>query len=404
MTTKESTETTVSRIRPEYEPTQAKAVMPAAQINLFTGEPEVIQFPVEAEFEEEEIEVGEGITLVKSGDTSQLIVSGYGAFMGKVSERLTVKKGKKIIYEFPFFRLSEVTVASKGVTLSTNLIMELCQRGIQINFLHGTGKPYAKIVAPALTATVHARREQILALNDERSVKFCRLVVEAKMGNQMKLLKYFGKYLKTSDLERFQKVDSIAKNLASLRKKAKAVEGKDIQEIRGTLMGLEGTAGRLYWEGVKEIISQRAEFMGRVHRGATDTVNALLNYGYGILYTQVWGAVITAGLEPFVGFLHVDRPGKPSLVLDLVEEFRQPVVDRTVIANVNMGQKSRMEGGLLDADTRKEFSAKILERLESRETYQAKKYQIRSIIQIQARSLASFLRGDGKYRPFRFKW
>jgi len=404
MATEESVESKVTRICPEYEPEEAKVVMPLAQLNLFTGQPEVIRFPVEAEFEEEEIEVGEGITLVKSGDTSQLIVSGFGTFMSKVSERLTVKKGKRIIYEFPFFRLSEVTVASKGITLSTDLIMELCQRGIQINFLHGTGKPYAKIVAPALTATVQARREQILALNDERSARFSRLIVEAKVGNQAKLLKYFGKYLKTSDPERFEKVDTIAKNLAGVRKKVRAVQGKDIQEIRGTLMGLEGTAGRLYWEGVKEIISQKAEFMGRVHRGATDTVNALLNYGYGILYTQVWGAVITAGLEPFVGFLHVDRPGKPSLVLDLVEEFRQPVVDRTVIANVNMGLKTRIEGGLLDADTRKEFSAKILERLESRENYQGKKYQIRSIIQLQARGLASFLRSDGKYRPFRFKW
>lgn len=400
----ESQKQAVRRIHPEYEPEEAKVVMPAAQLNLFTGQPEVIRFPVEKEFEEEEVRVDEGISLVKSGDTSQLIVSGYGAFLSKVSERLTVKKGKKIIYEFPFFRLSEVTVASKGVTLSSNLIMELCERGIQINFLHGTGKPYAKIVAPALTATVQARREQILALNDERSAKFSRLIVEAKVGNQMKLLRYFGKYLKTSDPERFEKVDAIARALAGIPQKVRAVKGKDVDEIRGTLMGLEGTAGRLYWGGVKEIISQKAEFMGRVHRGATDTVNALLNYGYGILYTQVWGAVITAGLEPFVGFLHVDRPGKPSLVLDLVEEFRQPVVDRTVIANVNMGQKSKMEGGLLDAGTRKEFSARVLERLESRETYRGKKYQIRSIIQIQARSLASFLRGDGKYRPFRFKW
>jgi len=57
-------------------------------------------------------------------------------------------------------------------------------------------------------------------------------------------------------------------------------------------------------------------------------VNSALNYGYGILYGQVWGAVMNAGFEPFAGFLHLDRPGKPSLVLDLIEEFRQPIVDR----------------------------------------------------------------------------
>ena len=130
----------------------------------------------------------------------------------------------------------------------------------------------------------------------------------------------------------------------------------------------------------------------------------MLNYGYGILYSQVWGAVVTAGLEPFAGFLHVDRAGKPSLILDLVEEFRQPVVDRTVFAHVNRGEPIRMENGLLSPETRKLFSDKILERLESKERYQGKTYQIRSIIQIQARNVASYLKGEKAYRPFSFKW
>lgn len=174
--------------------------------------------------------------------------------------------------------------------------------------------------------------------------------------------------------------------------------------MRNALMGIEGTASRIYWEAVQNIIAERASFMGRVRRGATDEVNSMLNYGYGILYSQVWGAVVTAGLEPFAGFLHVDRPGKPSLVLDLVEEFRQPVVDRTVIAHVNRGEPMRMEGGLLSAETRKALSEKILARLESRERYQGKSYQLRSIIQIQAPNVAAFLKGERAYRPFTFKW
>ncbi len=169
-------------------------------------------------------------------------------------------------------------------------------------------------------------------------------------------------------------------------------------------MGVEGTAGRIYWEGVKEIIGHKVEFFGREHRGATDEVNSLLNYGYGILYSQVWGAVINAGLEPFAGFLHVDWPGKPSLVLDMVEEFRQPVIDRPVIAYVNLGISIGMKEGLLDSETRKAIGDKVMERLLSTESYHGKQYQIRSIIQMQARKLASFLRGDGEYKAFSFKW
>jgi CRISPR-associated protein Cas1 len=377
--------------------------LPPAQYDLFTGEPKVLPIVVDRDFDDE-YRVSDEIVLARSGDAAQLILSGFGLFMSKKSDRLIVKKGKDLLYEFPFFRLSEVTIASRGITLSSDLIMELCGRGIQINFLQGTGRPYAKLVSPMLTATIHARREQILALEDERGIHFSKLVVTGKLKNQRNLLLYFGKYLKKARPDSHATLEEKAQLLQDHAKKAAAVEGASISEARNELLGIEGVSGRVYWEGVQEIVKGKVEFFGRVHRGATDRVNSMLNYGYGILYSQVWGAVISAGLEPFAGFLHVDRPGKPSLVLDLVEEFRQPVVDRTVISHINLGETIGMEGGLLDATTRKEISQKILERMESRETYRKKKYQIRSIIQIQARALASFLRGEGSYRPFSFKW
>jgi CRISPR-associated protein Cas1 len=114
--------------------------------------------------------------------------------------------------------------------------------------------------------------------------------------------------------------------------------------------------------------------------------------------------VLNAGLEPFAGFLHVDRPGKPSLVLDLVEEFRQPVVDRAVIAHLNMGAEVKLTQGMLEQETRKALVERVMERLQATETYQSKRYQVRSIIQMQARRLASFLRGEGAYKAFAFKW
>jgi len=106
-------------------------------------------------------------------------------------------------------------------------------------------------------------------------------------------------------------------------------------------------------------------------------------------------------LEPFAGFLHFDRPGKPSLVLDLVEEFRQPVVDRVVLAHVNLGESIKMQNGMLEAETKHAFADKIMARLLSPEPYRGKHYQIRSIIQQQARRAASFLRGDAPaYKTF----
>lgn len=386
--------TTPSSLRPTW-----------TQINLFTGQPEAPAVAIDPdEYAAEEIRVDEGISLVKTEEGSQLLLSGFGLFLSKKSERLLVKKSNQVLYQFPFFRLSEVVVSSRGVSLSSDLVEEVCARGIRLVFLSGQGKPYAMITSPMLTATVQARREQILALNDSRGFEFCRTVVEGKIRNQERILRYFGKYLRSADPERCKKVDGIARDLHKLAESAAALRHGNIAEGRAALMGTEGTAGRIYWDGFRAIIGQKAEFFGREHHGATDAVNSLLNYGYGILYAQVWGAVLNAGLEPFAGFLHVDRPGKPSLVLDLVEEFRQPVVDRVVISFINLGTAVEMKDGMLEAQTRQAFAQKVLERLESRETYQGKKYQVRSIIQMQARRLASFLRGSGPYKTFAFKW
>jgi CRISP-associated protein Cas1 len=349
--------------------------------------------------------------VAKTEDAAQLILSGFGIYLGKKSERLQIKVNGKVAkgadgsaYEFPFFRISEVVIASRGVTISSDLVREFCERGIRLSFVEPSGRPYAMLTSPILTATVESRREQLLAYNDARGLEFARIIVRGKVRNQRHLLLYCGKYLKQSDPERNALLAELAQKLRQLEVAARKVEGATIAEKRQELMGLEGVAGRLYWQGFKTIVESKAEFMGRVHRGADDALNALLNYGYGILYAHVWGAVVNAGLEPFAGFLHVDRPGKPSLVLDLVEEFRQPVVDRTVIAFVNLGQTVEMKEGMLDEDSRRAIAEKILQRLSSPEPFRGQQFQIRSIIQMQARSLVSFLRGKGKYKPFSFRW
>ena len=124
------------------------------QFNLFTKEPEPVPIEISSiPSEGEETLIDDGITMVKTGDTSQIILSGFGLFLSKRSERLIVKKGQKSIYEFPLFRINEIVVASRGISLSTDLIDEACKRGIRLSFLSGNGRPYAMISSPLLTAT-----------------------------------------------------------------------------------------------------------------------------------------------------------------------------------------------------------------------------------------------------------
>lgn len=333
-----------------------------------------------------------------------LVVDKYGAFLGKKSERLVVREQGKVVTEVPLFDLKQVTVASAGVSLSTDVIRECTERGIEIIFLSSSGRPYARLSSPDLTATVITRREQILAYLDQRGVDFAKAVVRGKVKNQAGVLKYFSRHRKTADPVTYTTLQDAAAAIASIEPEIDRVQAACIDEARGTLLSIEGRSAQEYWTALAQILSGRVDFPGREHRGAQDPFNACLNYGYGILYSQVWGAVTLAGLEPFAGFLHVDRPGRPSLVLDLVEEHRQAVVDRPVVALFTKGFKSELEDGRLNADARKKIAQAVLERLEDREGYEGKKHLFRSIIQLQAQHLAMFLRRERKYQPFVASW
>jgi CRISPR-associated protein Cas1 len=182
------------------------------------------------------------------------------------------------------------------------------------------------------------------------------------------------------------------------------LDGSTIDEIRPELLSIEGRIGQLYWSAIKLLLPDELGFTKREHQGATDSVNSLLNYGYGILYTKVWGAILLAGLEPFAGFLHVDRPGKPSLVLDMVEEFRQPIVDRVIIGWLNKGGRPDFEEKGLSKETRKGLALRINERLDSLESYDGKKHRIRNIIQAQARKMSMYVRRQREYDGFYSTW
>jgi len=306
--------------------------------------------------------------------------------------------------EMPLFRVGEIVIGSPGVAISADLVEACCERGIRLSFLTRSGKPYAMLSSPMLTATVITRREQLAAYLDARGVELAKAIVRGKLGNQAALLKYFGKYLKESNPAAFEELSGLARSIAKSRKDAAHVEAANVDAAREALLSIEGNAGRTYWKGVRLLVPEELGFDSREHRGAPDPVNSALNYGYGILYTQVWGAIMNAGLEPFAGFLHVDRPGKPSLVLDLIEEFRQPVVDRAVVAAIGRGIAIETREGMLTDKTRKTIAAAVLERIEAEVNFRGRRHKLKSIIQIQARNAASFLRGGPTYRPFSFKW
>lgn len=346
-----------------------------------------------------------------------VVVSGFGTFVGKRSERLLIRNGVRgrasnqkdtrtdepEEQEIPLFRVGEILVPSRGVSISTELVEAAVSRGIPITFLRSGGQPFAMLTSPMLTATTQTRRAQLRALDGERGALLAKGLVMAKLRNQASLLVYFAKAERENPAKRSRALEAAAE-VRKARRAAASIEGRRPDSIREQLFGYEGLGARAYWSGVKALLEGKCEFEGRAGRGAVDPVNALLNYGYGILSSRVWAAVMLAGLDPFAGFLHTDRPGKPSLVLDLMEEMRAPAVDRAVLAHVRLGEPVRFEGRLLHEDTRRRIAKAVLERLEAKVTVRGKKLQLGSVIQRQARSVAVYLRGEGEYRPFSMTW
>lgn len=335
-----------------------------------------------------------------------LIVDEFGSFIGKKSERLCVTcQGEKRL-EAPIMHLESVLVTGRGISLSSDAVAACAEAGIPIHFLDSTGHPVSSLYSSALTATIETRRAQIAAREDSRGVVVAKAIAEGKIRNQVNLLKYLSKNRREKQPDVFEAVRLLSDEVLDHRAELERITGDNIDAVRGQILSVEGRAAKKYWEGVRHLLLTEINWPGRRTQGAADPFNSALNYGYGVLYGHVERSLVLAGLDPYAGFLHVDRPGKASLVFDMVEEFRQTAVDRTVLAIVNRGTEVALdERGRLVDQTRRYLAEKVIERLEALEPYEGKRHSVRNIIQMQARRLVTYLRGErAQYEAFVATW
>lgn len=335
-----------------------------------------------------------------------LIVEGRGTYLGKHLGRLRVSREGKVVTEAPIIHLEHVLIVDSGVSVSSDAIRVCAEEGIPIHFLSAHGHVHAAMYSAGLTGTVLTRRAQLAAYQTERGFLLAQAYVRAKLENAINLLRYVGKYRKETQPEIHTEITLTAAELRDALAELDALSGPNIESVRERMLSIEGRAAQRYWRVVGMLIPQELEWPGRETRGARDPFNAALNYGYGILYAHIERALVLAGLDPYGGFLHADRPGKPSLVLDAIEEFRHAIIDRVVIAYVNKGSALTQDGsGLLTETVRRRLAEKVYERLESADLYEGKRQALRIILQAQARHAATFLRDErDRYAPFVASW
>ncbi|MDV3000647.1 MAG: CRISPR-associated endonuclease Cas1 [Chroococcopsis gigantea SAG 12.99] len=245
------------------------------------------------------------------------------AFIGKTDERLTVRGDKKVILDVPLIKVDGIVILGRA-TVSPAVVTELLERHIPLSFLTGTGR-YLGRLEPEVTKNIFVRRSQWQAAGESpQAVHVVRGFIRGKLKNyRNSLLRRQRKY---EDVELRSAIDRLASTIESLDKET------SIDSLRG----LEGAGSAFYFRSFPQLIRESGfTFTCRQRRPPTDPVNALLSFGYALLRHDIQSAVNIVGFDPYLGYLHCQRYGRPSLALDLMEEFRPLVVDAVVLGAIN---------------------------------------------------------------------
>lgn len=332
-----------------------------------------------------------------------LVLEGFGHRLALHGGRLLVSHdGEK--REVPLDGLRAIVVPRRGVSLSSDVLRAAVERGVDLHFLGPDDRPYAHLVHPCLNATVATRRAQYGALDDAAGLRAARTLIDAKLRHQRTLLRYHARSLARRDAEAAAAVNAHADGVDTSRRALRDVEGVCLRATRDALRAAEASAGRAFWSAFARLVAPDWTFPGRRHRGdEPEALNGALNYGYAILEARVTGAALRAGLDPHAGLLHADRPGRPGMVLDLMEPWRAPVVERPVLALALRRSWDTDDEGRLDYPTRQAVAQAVLASLDGDTRVGDERWRLEALVQRDARALATALRGDGAWRPFRWR-
>lgn len=341
--------------------------------------------------------------MILSEPLNTLFVTLPGAYLAKDHENLVVKVEQEERVRVPLHHVGSVVLFG-GTLASIGALGALAERGIQVSFLTEGGRFLGRVEGRWQGGSLLRKAQYSAASSPEKSLAIARGVVLGKLSNQRQMV-----------LRSARDADDAA--AAALRKSAaglsRALSGAQKASELDILRGSEGQGASVYFEAFPSMLRGRnvgVTFEKRQRRPPKDPVNALLSFLYAVLLNDVCSALLATGLDPAVGFLHQERPGRPSLGLDLMEEFRAPFADRAVLALLNRDQ-------IGDDDFERDGSGAVRLKAEARKTvlvhWQERRKEVIEhplteekvalgvLPHVQARILARVLRGDAsEYAPY----
>nr|KJR71916.1 MAG: hypothetical protein TU36_05215 [Vulcanisaeta sp. AZ3] len=315
-----------------------------------------------------------GMSLVLSNDSFKIYVR-------KGVVRVRSGRGEVVVDS----SIERIIVATHRALITAKAIRQLITMGIDVVFLAPNGEPIARVYPPIINKTVASRRAQFEAVLNGKGLVVARVIVKSKIMNQANLLRYIAKSKRIEWIkDEAIKLDEITTHI-------------DKAGNPTSLMELEAQAARHYWQSLAQLVG--GDFTGRRQEG-TDEFNIMLNYGYGILRYTVEKLLLIHGLDPYAGFLHVDRSGKPSLTLDVMEPFR-PVVDRAFLFS---RPRVSVVNGYLDYESRGLVIKVVNEALNSKVYFNGKATPVINAIRSFIEDLVSYLRDGHELAPPVIRW
>ncbi|MDD3729793.1 MAG: type I-C CRISPR-associated endonuclease Cas1c [Endomicrobiaceae bacterium] len=336
-----------------------------------------------------------------------LYVTTPDVYVSLDGENVVIIKDNNELGRVPLHNLEGIVVF--GYTGASPALMGSCAKhNISLCFMTQYGKFLSRISGEVRGNVTLRKTQYFLSDKKEESIKIARNFIIGKIYNSRWVIERAVRdHSMRVDVQKLKDVsDSLKKSIDV------AVECEEHEILRG----IEGEAAKLYFSVFNDLILQQKEhfsFNGRNKRPPLDNVNALLSFAYTLLTNNIVSALETVGLDPYVGFMHTDRPGRVSLALDLLEELRSVFADRFVISLINKKMISsdgfiKKENGaiIMDDDTKKIFLSAYQEKKQEKITHPflEEKIEWGMVPYIQSLLLARFIRGDiEEYPPFLWK-
>lgn len=321
----------------------------------------------------------------------------------------------------PLLKVEQMVVMGDS-TLTTPAMLALLEQNADVCFCNYWGQFKGRL-SPAVSKNVFVRSAQFRQHENYRQrVLLAARFVRGKLHNQRTFLLRSKRDLEKDELEKSEAIGNAAETIGRLLAQVDKLEVEEegppnparpqAESALGALQGMEGAAAAAFFAAMPHLIKYNFGFTGRHRRPPTDPVNALLSFGYTLLMNQVMSAVQIVGFDPYIGYLHSEGYGKPSLALDLMEEMRTPIVDSVVLTVINKQilQPKHFEEKFgvfqLTGVGRKLFLQQFEQRLNSEIQHPIFEYKAsyRRCLELQARLLAKFLTGEiPQYRPFQVR-